>query len=185
MSFAESSAGNPLQDNCQRELSNAIYEIAANNSKIERGIKSPQQRHQVSELVLKTRNLAKSTSHLLKDFMALADPKLKISQTKLSKDFDQVLNNFQKLSKKVAQVSREAVKVSHQEEELVVEESTPLLRKQFDHQLDSQIVINERVIQEREEDLQGLERSILEVNEIFRDLGTIVHEQQFLLGTNN
>jgi syntaxin 7 len=48
--------------------------------------------------------------------------------------------------------------------------------------LDSEIEITERIIQERDEDLEGLERSILEVNEIFRDLGTIVHEQQFLFG---
>lgn len=44
------------------------------------------------------------------------------------------------------------------------------------------IVINERIIQERDQDLLGLERSIAEVNEIFRDLGTLVNEQQYLLG---
>lgn len=43
--------------------------------------------------------------------------------------------------------------------------------------------INERIIAEREEDLMGLEQSIAEVNEIFRDLGTLVNEQQYLLGT--
>lgn len=30
--------------------------------------------------------------------------------------------------------------------------------------------------------MQGLERSIAEVNEVFRDLGAIVSEQQFLVG---
>ncbi|KAJ3330217.1 hypothetical protein HDU91_003649, partial [Kappamyces sp. JEL0680] len=47
----------------------------------------------------------------------------------------------------------------------------------FDHQIE----LNERIIAEREEDLQGLEQSIAEVNEIFRDLGSLVNEQQYLL----
>lgn len=161
----------------QKELSNSIYQIASNNSKIERSIN---QRHFVSELVQANRNLSISASNLLKDFMALNDPNLKISQAKLSKDFDQVLNKFHQLSKKVAQNTRE---VAHQQE-LEEPETTPLLQKQFDQQIDSQIIINERIIQERDQDLEGLERSILEVNEIFRDLGTIVHDQQYLLGNN-
>lgn len=44
------------------------------------------------------------------------------------------------------------------------------------------IDLNEKIIVEREEDLVGLERSIAEVNEIFRDLGMLVNDQQYLLG---
>ncbi len=62
------------------------------------------------------------------------------------------------------------------------QEDTPLLAQQYDPNLDEQVELNERIIAEREEDLIGLEKSIVEVNEIFRDLGSLVHEQQYLLG---
>ena len=48
--------------------------------------------------------------------------------------------------------------------------------------LDAEVEFNEALIVEREQDLVGIERSIQEVNEIFRDLGTLVNEQQYLLG---
>ena len=48
--------------------------------------------------------------------------------------------------------------------------------------LDNEVEFNEQLIAEREEDLKEIERSILEVNEIFRDLGTLVHEQGHMLG---
>jgi len=46
----------------------------------------------------------------------------------------------------------------------------------------SEIEFNEQLIAEREEEIQGIEQGILELNEIFRDLGTIVTEQGSLLG---
>jgi hypothetical protein len=48
----------------------------------------------------------------------------------------------------------------------------------------SEIEFNERLIEEREKEIQGIEQSILELNEIFRDLGTMVTEQGLLLGTS-
>jgi hypothetical protein len=92
------------------------------------------------------------------------------------------------ISKKAAQRSREYVlKAKEQQaiqiaQEHMTEEDTPLLSQTHDPSLDQQIEINERIIADREQDLEGLERSIAEVNEIFRDLGSLVHEQQYLLG---
>ncbi|KAJ3076672.1 hypothetical protein HDU98_001134 [Podochytrium sp. JEL0797] len=61
-------------------------------------------------------------------------------------------------------------------------ENAPLMQHhQLETALDMEIEYNESLIQEREQDLQNIERSIVEVNEIFRDLGTIVGEQQFML----
>jgi syntaxin 7 len=62
-------------------------------------------------------------------------------------------------------------------------EDAPLLSLQEDPAFTEQIEMNESVIAEREQQLLGLETSIAEVNEIFRDLGTLVNEQQYLLGT--
>jgi len=40
---------------------------------------------------------------------------------------------------------------------------------------------NESLITERENELKDIERSMIEINEIFRDLGTMVNDQQYLL----
>lgn len=48
-------------------------------------------------------------------------------------------------------------------------------------QLDNEIEYNEALIAEREEGIKQVEATILEVNEMFRDLGSIVHEQGQLL----
>jgi t-SNARE complex subunit (syntaxin) len=72
-----------------------------------------------------------------------------------------------------------------QDEHEITTENTPLLTQQDDSQIgiyNAKIVLNERIIDERDQDLLGLERSIAQVNEIFRDLGTLVNEQQYLLG---
>ena len=47
--------------------------------------------------------------------------------------------------------------------------------------LDHEIAFNEALISERESDLLSVEKSVAQVNEIFRDLGTLVHEQQYML----
>jgi len=48
---------------------------------------------------------------------------------------------------------------------------------------DSEISFTEQLIEEREAEIQGIEQGILELNEIFRDLGTIVTEQGAKIGT--
>ena len=47
--------------------------------------------------------------------------------------------------------------------------------------LENEINYNENLIAEREEGMKDIETAILEVNEIFRDLGTLVNDQQSLL----
>ncbi|KAJ3318352.1 Syntaxin-7 [Boothiomyces sp. JEL0866] len=193
MSFAEfhGDQGIPLQDNAVNsgQLSNAIYNIASKITVIEEGINkygtiqdSPELRHKITQLIEETKLLVKPTGNMLKQFVKDTDSK--IVQKKMTNDFNQVVSKFQKVSRLAATKSREFVAIAkqqqqqqHQHEE--VSEQAPLL--QYDNSLDVQIEINENIIAEREQDLVGLERSILEVNEIFRDLGTLVNEQQFLL----
>ena len=97
---------------------------------------------------------------------------------KLSNDLNLILNKF----KQNQQQRKQSIVniIAHPQEN--IEETTPLLK--YDNRLESQIQINETIILERELDLVNLEQSIAEVNEIFRDLGTLVNEQQFLLGNH-
>lgn len=52
-------------------------------------------------------------------------------------------------------------------------------------QLDREIEYNEGVIADREQSLVEIEHAIQEVNEIFRDLGTLVSEQQGMIGMHD
>jgi syntaxin 7 len=44
--------------------------------------------------------------------------------------------------------------------------------------LDNEIEFNETLISEREGEIHGIEQGITELNEIFRDLGMLVNEQE-------
>lgn len=44
--------------------------------------------------------------------------------------------------------------------------------------LDSEIEYNELLISEREGEIQNIEQGISELNEIFRDMGMLVNEQE-------
>lgn len=48
--------------------------------------------------------------------------------------------------------------------------------------VDTQVDFNEALIYERDSEIQDIQTSIGQVNEIFRDLGTLVHHQGHLLG---
>lgn len=48
-------------------------------------------------------------------------------------------------------------------------------------ELENEINYNDSLITQREEGMKEIETAILEVNEIFRDLGTLVNEQQYML----
>lgn len=48
--------------------------------------------------------------------------------------------------------------------------------------VDNELEYNESMIVQREEEIREIESGITELNEIFRDLGTMVHEQGSMLG---
>lgn len=116
----------------------------------------------------------------------MASQESQMIKKKLSNDLNMVLSKFkqhqQQAKKQIIGATRSNVnQIEHQNDQ--AQESTPLLA--YDKSLETQIQINETIILERELDLVNLETSIAEVNEIFRDLGTLVNEQQFLLGIHD
>jgi len=48
--------------------------------------------------------------------------------------------------------------------------------------LDNEIAFNEAIIEEREQGIQEIHQQIGEVNEIFKDLAVLVHEQGAIIG---
>jgi syntaxin 7 len=48
--------------------------------------------------------------------------------------------------------------------------------------IDNEVDFNESLIGQREEEIREIESGITELNEIFRDIGSMVYEQSSLLG---
>lgn len=48
--------------------------------------------------------------------------------------------------------------------------------------LENEVVFNEAVIEEREQGIREIHQQIGEVNEIFKDLAVLVHEQGYQIG---
>lgn len=48
--------------------------------------------------------------------------------------------------------------------------------------LDNELVFNEAIIEEREQGIQEIQHQISEVNEIFKDLAVLVHDQGAMIG---
>ena len=150
-------------------------------------------RSQLSTKTLDISEAIKALSHQFKTLPTPTEPFPKLARSRLQKDFESLLARFQALSKKAAQRSRDYIAQAHQalakqesstfisfdiEEPL---ETQPLLQQQTAPKLllaDADIAYNEALIEEREQDLVSIEKSVAQVNEIFRDLGTLVHEQQ-------
>jgi len=130
-------------------------------------------------------------------------PSEKYEQQKLTGDFQKAVTDFQNAQKLALEKQKDYVKEARQtmeEEQGEVYEPDPDGRgerprhgrgvassqvqdQQRVHLLDnSEIAFNEQLIEERETEIQGIEQGIVELNEIFRDLGNIVTEQGYLLG---
>jgi syntaxin 7 len=50
-------------------------------------------------------------------------------------------------------------------------------------QLENETVFNEAVIEEREQGIRDIHQQIGEVNELFKDLAVLVHEQGYMIGS--
>lgn len=70
----------------------------------------------------------------------------------------------------------EGDQVQQQEQQQLLQADDAQRRIQIEA-LDNEIEYNETLISEREGEIQGIEQGITELNEIFRDLGMLVNEQ--------
>lgn len=72
----------------------------------------------------------------------------------------------------------EAVQGQQQQQQTEVQAADDAQRRMQLQALDNEIEYNEVMITEREGEIQGIEQGITELNEIFRDLGMLVNEQE-------
>eukprot|EP00249_Psilotum_nudum_P020026 c27526_g2_i2 orf=431-1258(+) len=169
---------------------------------------TPKDTPELREKLHKTRQhvgqLAKETSAKLKaasetDHVTGVSANKKVADAKLAKDFQSVLKEFQKAQRIAAEretayapfVPQAVLPSSYtaselnftleekhgQEERLLLVEQK---RQEVLH-LDNEIVFNEAIIEERDQGIREIQQQIGEVNEIFKDLAVLVHEQGVMI----
>ncbi|KAK4368784.1 hypothetical protein RND71_012576 [Anisodus tanguticus] len=159
---------------------------------------TPKDTPELREKLHKTRvhigKLVKDTSAKLKqasetDHRVEVSASKKITDAKLSKDFQAVLKEFQKAQRVAAERETAYIHLLFPKQffllasEIDVTEKSPeqraLLVESRQEVLlsDNEIAFNEAIIEEREQGIQEIQQQIGEVNEIFKDLAVLVHEQ--------
>ncbi|XP_071390305.1 syntaxin-7, partial [Centroberyx affinis] len=133
--------------------------------------------------------LAKETDRLIKVFSSLPvgpdQRQRKLQKERLVNDFSSALNSFQKTQRQVADKEREfvaRVRASSRVSGGQPEDSfgyAPSLQSDAQVQAQAEAITEEdlRLIQERESSIRQLESDITDINDIFKDLGMMVHEQ--------
>ncbi|CAA7042975.1 unnamed protein product [Microthlaspi erraticum] len=189
------------QDTTQA-VASGIFQINTSVSTFQRLVNTlgtPKDTPELREKLHKTRlyigQLVKDTSANLKevsenDHQRGVNPKKKIVDAKLAKDFQAVLKEFQKAQRLAAEretvyaplvtkpssYTASEVDVSadkHPEQRALLVES----KRQELVLLDNEIAFNEAIIEEREQGIQEIQHQIGEVHEIFKDLAVLVHDQ--------
>ncbi|XP_010549840.1 PREDICTED: syntaxin-21 [Tarenaya hassleriana] len=198
----------PSRGDVSQEVASGIFRInTAVNSffRLVNSVGTPKDTLELREKLQKARlhitELVKNTSAKLKeaseaDLHGGASPIKKIADAKLAKDFQSVLKEFQKAQRLAAEreityapiVSKE-IPTSFNAQELDSHSSTTsqqqslLLesRRQEVVMLDNEITFNEAIIEEREQGIREIQEQIGEVNEIFKDLAVLVHDQGIVI----
>ncbi|XP_031248765.1 syntaxin-22-like [Pistacia vera] len=192
------------QDSTQA-VASGIFQINTAVSTFQRLVNTlgtPKDTPELREKLHKTRlhigQLVKDTSAKLKqasesDHRVEVSASKKIADAKLAKDFQAVLKEFQKAQRLAAEretaytpfVPHAALPSSYTAQELDIssdksaEQRAVLVesRRQEVLLLDNEIAFNEAVIEERDQGIHEIQQQIGEVNEIFKDLAVLVHEQ--------
>lgn len=194
---------NGKQDPTQA-VASGIFQINTAVSTFQRLVNTlgtPKDTPELREKLRKTRlhigQLVKDTSDKLKqaseiDHHVEVSASKKVTDAKLAKDFQAVLKEFQKAQRLAAEretaytpfVPQAVLPSSYSAGDMDVNadkapEQRQLLesRRQEVLLLDNEISFNEAIIEEREQGIQEIQQQIGEVNEIFKDLAVLVHEQ--------
>lgn len=196
MEYNASTAGDANQ--LAQLITSNIQKITQCTAEIQRVLNqlgTPQDTHELRQQLQQkqqyTNQLAKETDKYIKEFGSLPSVseqrQRRIQKDRLVNEFTTTLTNFQRVQRQAAEKEREFVarvrassrvsggapEESYREGTLVSWDSQPQTQV-----LDEEITEDDlRLIEERESAIRQLEADILDINEIFKDLGMMIHEQ--------
>ncbi|XP_074309219.1 syntaxin-22-like [Silene latifolia] len=155
---------------------------------------TPEHRLKLHNMRQRIVQLVKDTSAKLKtlsdsDHASNISANKKLEDAKLARDFQAILQEFQKVQHLASERESTympsgpppgAATITIDEEPRQDSESQPFIMVQKRQELvllDNEISFNEAIIEEREQGIREIQSQIGEVNEVFKDLAVLVHEQ--------
>jgi syntaxin 7 len=201
-SFSDQPPSSPAFSNLTKSISQNIFNITSNVALIHRYIgllgtprDTDKMRASLMDTLTKTKDITKDLIPKIRTISRWdaeeIGPSGKYEQQKLTGDFQKAAMDFQNAQRLALEKQKDYVKDAkaaidedHSEEgESSREQREQQQQQRRLHLLDnSEIEYNEQLIEEREHEIQGIEQGITELNEIFKDLATIVTEQGSMLG---
>ncbi|KAE8281771.1 Syntaxin-12 Syntaxin-13 [Larimichthys crocea] len=205
MSYGKAETYHPVPQDFNtliQTCSSNIQKITQNTAQIKRMVNQLGTRQDTSELQDRlqqiqhyTNQLAKETNKHLKELGSIPLPsspseqrQQKIQRERLMNDFSAALNNFQAVQRRAAEKEKESIARARAGSRLSTEDSSRDEKLvSFDNQEDwSQITTQAEeafteedleLIKERETNIRQLESDIMDVNQIFKDLAVMIHDQ--------
>ncbi|KAM6915310.1 syntaxin-7 [Xenentodon cancila] len=181
-----------------QNISSNIQRITLLTSELQRTVAylgteqdTSQLRQTLQQKIQQGNQLAKETDRLIKAFSALPigpdQRQRKLQKDRLLNDFSAALNSFQKTQRQAADKEREFVarvrassrvsQAGQPEDSFGNATSRQDPYSQVQDQTEAITKEDLRLIQERELAIRQLEADITDINDIFKDLGMMVHEQ--------
>lgn len=150
-----------------------------------------QVQHYTNQLVKDTNSHLKELSHLPNPLSSSEQRERKVLRERLTTQFSDALRNFQDAQRNAAQKEKESVMRARAHSGLMGnpfdDGSSPVgtnlidlaspSQNQMQTSLQMEEEVNMELLQEREQAVRKLEADISDVNQIFKDLATLVHEQ--------
>ncbi|KAG4304620.1 hypothetical protein PORY_002013 [Pneumocystis oryctolagi] len=177
-----------------QQISHNIFTITSNISSINQFSDSLGKKKDTEDIRNRLYKLTEDTHELIKTTMLYVkqlskyelppDSHDKFTQQKLSNDFSNVLINFRKAQSISMECQKRYMNIS---KTIIEDDNQQEISSSFQDQFRMQVVdgseieFNESLILERESEIRNIESGITELNEIFRDLGTIILEQGTML----
>uniref|UniRef100_A0A8C8VQK9 Syntaxin-7 n=1 Tax=Pelusios castaneus TaxID=367368 RepID=A0A8C8VQK9_9SAUR len=196
MAYSTGTVGDPTQ--LTQRITSNILKITQCSAEIQRVLQqlgtpqdTPELRQQLQQKQQYTNQLAKETDKYIKEFGSLPatseQRQRKIQKDRLVGEFSTALANFQRVQRQAAEKEKDFVarvrassrvsggpsEDSYKEGALVSWESQHQAQVQDEEVTEDDL----RLIEERESSIRQLEADILDINEIFKDLGMMIHEQ--------
>ncbi|CAN9514191.1 unnamed protein product [Ophioblennius macclurei] len=155
---------------------------------------TPELQDKLQQLQHHTNQLAKDTNRNLKELGSAPRPvapseqwQQKLQKERLMNDFSAALNNFQELQRKAAESQKECVARARAasrglgDGEIVTEQLVTFEKEDEWGQVQTEKPpISEEdleIIREKETSIRQLEANIIDVNQIFKDLAVMIHDQ--------
>ncbi|XP_073442375.1 syntaxin-7 [Dendrobates tinctorius] len=195
-------AYNSLRDPAQlaQTISDNILRITQSSAEIQRIVNqlgtaqdTTELQNQLQQKIQNANKLAKETDKFLKEFSSLPSDsdqrQRKLQKDRLLNEFSSALTNFQKIQRLAAEKEKDFVarvragsRVSGGAPEDGLRDGTLVNwdnESQLQATLQEELITEDdlRLIEERETAIHQLEEDIRGINEIFKDLGMMVHEQ--------